>query len=44
MSLAVRYQELDPGPVVRDHLAWDGIAVVEVPHAITDGVDVQHPA
>jgi hypothetical protein len=29
MSLAVRYQELDPGPVVRDHLAWDGIAIVD---------------
>src|SRR5262245_8171984 len=29
MSLAVRYQELDPGPVVRDHNAWDGIAVID---------------
>ena len=29
MSLAVRYQELDPGPVVRDHRAWDGVAVVD---------------
>jgi hypothetical protein len=29
MSMAVRYQELDPGPVVRDHNTWDGIAVVD---------------
>ena len=29
MSLAVRYQELDPGPVVRDSQARDAIAVVD---------------
>jgi hypothetical protein len=29
MSLSVRYQELDPGPVVRDSRAYDGIAVVD---------------
>jgi hypothetical protein len=29
MSMAVRYQDLDPGPVVRDPHAFDGIAVVD---------------
>ena len=29
MSLAVRYQELDAGPVVRDHRARDAIAVLD---------------
>jgi hypothetical protein len=29
MQLAVRYEELDPGPVVRDMFAWDGIAIVD---------------
>ena len=29
MSLAVRYQELDPGPVVRDDRAHDAIAIVD---------------
>jgi hypothetical protein len=29
MSMSVRYEELDPGPTVRDPLAWDGIAVVD---------------
>jgi hypothetical protein len=29
MAMAVRYEELDPGPVVRDSYAWDGIAIVD---------------
>jgi hypothetical protein len=29
MQLTVRYEELDPGPVVRDMFAWDGIAIVD---------------
>jgi hypothetical protein len=29
MSMAIRYEELDPGPVVRDPMARDGIAVVD---------------
>lgn len=29
MDLAVRFEELDPGPVVRDMFAWDGIAVID---------------
>jgi hypothetical protein len=29
MSMAVRFQELDPGPVVRDHLAPNAIAIVD---------------
>jgi hypothetical protein len=29
MQLAVRYEQLDPGPVVRDMLTWDGIAVID---------------
>src|SRR5262245_48729647 len=29
MSMAIRYQELDPGPVVRDYMTWDGVAVVD---------------
>jgi hypothetical protein len=29
MSMSIRYQELDPGPVVRDPMARDGIAVVD---------------
>ncbi len=29
MSIAVRYQELDAGPVVRDGYAWNGIAVID---------------
>jgi hypothetical protein len=29
MTMAVRYQELDKGPVVRDYLTWDGVAVVD---------------
>src|SRR5262249_32037853 len=29
MSLAVRYQDLNPGPVVRDYLAYDAIAVID---------------
>ncbi len=35
MSMAVRYQELDPGPVVRDPSARDGIAVVDYDGATT---------
>src|SRR5882724_8698397 len=29
MSMAIRYEELDPGPVVADPMARDGIAVVD---------------
>src|SRR5687768_582779 len=29
MSMAVRYEELDPGPTVRDPFAFDGIAIVD---------------
>jgi hypothetical protein len=29
MTLSVRYEELDPGPVVRDYAAWDGVAVID---------------
>jgi hypothetical protein len=29
MQLVVRYEQLDPGPVVRDMFAWDGIAIVD---------------
>src|SRR5947207_15960085 len=29
MSLVVRYQELDPGPIVRDARAHDAIAIVD---------------
>lgn len=29
MQLSVRYEQLDPGPVVRDMFAWDGIAVID---------------
>lgn len=29
MSLPVRFEELDPGPVVSDLYAWDGVAVVD---------------
>src|SRR5262245_24376638 len=29
MELAVRYEDLDPGPVVRDSFAWNGVAVVD---------------
>jgi hypothetical protein len=36
MSMAIRYEELDPGPVVRDPMARDGIAVVD--YDATNGV------
>ena len=29
MAMNVRYEELDPGPVVREMYAWDGIAVID---------------
>jgi hypothetical protein len=29
MQLSVRYEQLDPGPVVRDKFAWDGIAIID---------------
>src|SRR6516162_11582684 len=29
MQLTVRYEQLDPGPVVRDMFAWDGIAIID---------------
>ncbi len=29
MTMSIRYQELDPGPVVRDYLTWDGVAVMD---------------
>jgi hypothetical protein len=29
MQLSVRYEQLDPGPVVRDMFAWDGIAIID---------------
>jgi len=29
MQIVVPYQELDPGPVVRDMFAWDGIAIID---------------
>lgn len=29
MAMAVRYEDLDPGPVVRDPYAWDGIAIID---------------
>jgi hypothetical protein len=29
MQLMVRYEQLDPGPVVRDMFAWDGIAIID---------------
>jgi hypothetical protein len=36
MSMPVRYEELEPGPVPHDHLAWNGIAVVD--YDATNGV------
>ena len=39
MSMAIRYEELDPGPVVRDAMARDGIAVVN--YDATDNVYYQ---
>ena len=36
MSMTVRYEELDPGPVVRDSLARDGVAIVD--YDATNGV------
>jgi hypothetical protein len=29
MQLSVRFEQLDPGPVVRDMFAWDGVAIVD---------------
>jgi len=29
MSMNVRYEKLDPGPVVRDPFSWDGIAIID---------------
>jgi hypothetical protein len=29
MSISVRHEELDPGPVVRDHYSWNGVAVID---------------
>jgi hypothetical protein len=29
MAMQVRFEDLDPGPVVRDLFAWDGIAIVD---------------
>jgi len=29
MTMTIRYEEVDPGPVVRDVYAWNGVAVVD---------------
>src|SRR5262249_40612605 len=46
MQLTVRYEKLEPGPVVSDMFAWDGIAIIDYDAsngAYYEPVDLEDP-